>query len=368
MKRTPLYERHIEAGAKMVEFGGWEMPIQYEGVIKEHGAVRNRAGLFDVSHMGEIAVVGPDARAFVDKVVTNDISELKEGEIVYALLLNESGGTIDDLLVYCTGRRTGLDSFMLVVNASNIEKDFDWIATQKRDEDVSVKNVSDEYSLIALQGPESEAIIKKIFPDAGAVKYYNFAQADFMGEAATISRTGYTGEDGFEIYLKQNAVKLWDKLLATKGGASAPSPCGLAARDLLRIEAGYPLYGHELTDEIDPATAGLKWAVKKGDGTFIGKEGFAGKKPGKKRVGFTMEGRAVPREGYPIFIEGVEAGRVTSGTFSPTLQKPIGIGYIARQKEGFPKTGKTVEIEIRGKRFEAALTKMPFITVRTFSG
>jgi aminomethyltransferase len=363
MKRTPLYERHIEAGAKMVEFGGWEMPVRYEGVIKEHAAVRNRAGLFDVSHMGEIAVEGTGARAFVDRVVTNDVSELKNGEIVYALLLNESGGTIDDLLVYCTGR----DTFMLVVNASNIDKDFDWIASQKGEEDVSVKNISDEYSLLALQGPESAGIIEKIFPDAGGIKYYNFAQADFMGEKIILSRTGYTGEDGFEIYLKQNAVDLWDRLLATKGGLAA-SPCGIAARDLLRIEAGYPLYGHELTDEIDPATAGLKWAVKKGEASFIGKEGFAGKKPDKKRIGFLMEGRAVPREGYPIFIEGNEAGSVTSGTFSPTLQKPIGIGYIARQKEGFPKIGKMIEIEIRGKLFEAALSKIPFITVRTFSG
>lgn len=322
MKRTPLYQRHIEAGAKMVEFGGWEMPVQYEGVIKEHNAVRNRAGLFDVSHMGEIAVEGEDARSFVNRVVTNDVSELKDGEIVYSLLLNVNGGTIDDLLIYCTGK----DSFLLVVNASNIEKDFDWIAAQKGDENVSVKNISDEYSLIALQGPESAAIIKKVFPDAGNIKYYNFAEIDFMGETVILSRTGYTGEDGFEIYLKQNAENLWDKLLTTKGDSASASPCGLAARDLLRIEAGYPLYGHELNDEIDPATAGLKWAVKKGETLFIGRDGYAGKKPDKKRIGFTMEGRAVPREGYHIFIEGTAVGSVTSGTFSPTLQKPIGIG------------------------------------------
>jgi len=364
MKRTTLYERHIASGAKMVGFGGWEMPVQYEGVIKEHTAVRNRAGLFDVSHMGEFTIEGKDARSFIDRVVTNDVSQIKDGEIVYSLLLNENGGTIDDLLVYCIGD----DSFMLVVNASNIEKDFGWILSQKGEEEVTIKNLSDEYSLLALQGPESAEIIKNIFPNIGDIKYYNFALTEFMGETIILSRTGYTGEDGFEIYLKNNAVNLWDRLLTAKEGSSSPSPCGLAVRDLLRIEAGYPLYGHELTDEIDPATAGLKWAVKKGDRSFIGKDGFVDKKPDKKRIGFTMEGRAVPREGFQIFIAGVEAGSVTSGTFSPTLQKPIGIGYIARQGDRFPKTGEKIEIEIRGKLLEAVVSKMPFITTETFSG
>jgi len=361
MKKTALYEKHLQAGAKMVEFAGWQMPLQYAGVIKEHSSVREHAGLFDVSHMGEISVTGPDAREFVNWTVTNDVSGMKQGDIIYSLLLNEDGGTIDDLLVYCLGD----EDFLLIVNASNADKDFEWLKSLSSEEEVVVENVSDKYSLLALQGPKSAEILRKVLPFPEDLKYYGFTDTMFEGVPVTLSRTGYTGEDGFEILISEKAELLWETLIET-GKEAELAPCGLAVRDLLRIEAGYPLYGHELTEEIDPRSAGLKWAVKKGETEYVGKTAVDAVKPHKKRIGFEVDGRAVPREGFNIFIGEEQAGIVTSGTFSPSLQKPIGIGYISRTGKDLLSIGDSISVEIRGKKVPAKIIKMPFINTGVF--
>ena len=345
----------------MVEFAGWQMPLQYAGVIKEHASVREHAGLFDVSHMGEISVKGEDAREFLNWILTNDLSSIKPGDVIYSLLLNEDGGTIDDLLVCCVNE----EEFLLIVNASNSDKDFEWIKSLSSEEEVTVENISDSYSLLALQGPKSAEILQRVIPFDEKLKYYGFTGGIFEGVPVTISRTGYTGEDGFEILIPDKVEALWDAFLEA-GKEEGIAPCGLAVRDLLRIEAGYPLYGHELSDDIDPVTAGLKWAVKKGETEFVGKSSISDKKREKKRIGFEIEGRAVPREGFPIYIGEESAGIVTSGTFSPSLQKPIGIGYISRQGKEFFSSGDSIAVEIRGKKVPAKIVKMPFINTGVY--
>ncbi|MFQ5432602.1 MAG: glycine cleavage system aminomethyltransferase GcvT [Nitrospinota bacterium] len=363
MKKTPLYNRHVEAGAKMAEFGGWMMPIQYTGVLKEHAAVRSVAGVFDVSHMGEIVVEGGGAENFVNRLVTNDVSKLKKGDILYTPICRENGGVIDDLLVY----RLDELKFMLVVNASNTEKDFKWIISHA-DDSVDIKNVSDDYGLIALQGPKALEIFNKLARVSETLGYYTFYETDLGGAKIIVSRTGYTGEDGLEIYLTADkTVSLWDALMEA-GKDFGLSPAGLAARDLLRIEAGYPLYGHELDEDTDPVSAGLKWAVKMDAADFIGKSSLIDLKPAKKKIGVVMEGRSVPRQGYPIIMNGEKAGVITSGTFSPVLQKPVGIGYIFLNKNlgaNKLKRGNKLSVEIRGKEAAGEICRMPFIPSRT---
>jgi len=358
LKRTVLYQKHIDAGAKMVEFGGWEMPVQYKSVIREHNKVRNDAGIFDVSHMGEIEITGRDARQFVHYIVSNDIISMMPGKIVYSLLLNEKGGAIDDLLVYCMEE----SRFLLVVNASNSDKDFDWIAKKAEGKKVEVKNVSDNYALMAIQGPKADAIIRKICELPNIVKYYTFVEGEVDSVPAVISRTGYTGEDGYEIYIApEYAEQVWQALLDA-GVDEGLEPCGLASRDLLRIEAGYPLYGHELTEDITPIKAGLKWAVKKdADDEFVGKSGLDDTNRSEKRIGFVMEGRAAARERNPIYSGDTVIGVVTSGTFSPSLLKAVGMGYISKLGDSFPKCGEEIFIEVRGKKLPAKVSKMPFV-------
>jgi len=363
MKKTPLYERHVEAGAKMAEFAGWMMPILYTGVLKEHAAVRSTAGIFDVSHMGEIVVEGGGAEKFVNRLVTNDVSKLKQGRVLYTLLLKEDGGVLDDLLVY----RLAESKFMLVVNASNTEKDFKWISS-RADDSADVDNVSDDYGLIALQGPKAIEIFNKLTQVPKTLGYYTFFETDFGGAKIIVSRTGYTGEDGLEIYLPtKNTLSLWDALMEA-GKDFGLSQAGLAARDLLRIEAGYPLYGHELDEDTDPISAGLKWAVKMDAADFTGKSSLIGLIPAKKKIGIVMEGRSVPRQGYPIIIDGKKSGVITSGTFSPVLQKPIGIGYIFLNKNlevKRLKRGNKLSVEIRGKEAAGEICRMPFVPSRT---
>lgn len=352
----------------MAEFAGWMMPIMYTSVLKEHAAVRSSAGIFDVSHMGEIIVEGGGAENFVNRLVTNDVSKLKKGEILYTPICNEDGGVLDDLLVY----RLEKSKFMLVVNASNTEKNFRWI-TSHADDSVQVKDVSDSFGLIALQGPKALEIFSQVAHVPKTFGYYSFYEttidgADLSGDTVIVSRTGYTGEDGLEIYPKADkTLSLWDAL--TEAGKDfGLSPAGLAARDLLRIEAGYPLYGHELDEESDPVSCGLGWAVKMDAGDFIGKSSLIDLKPSKKKIGIVMEGRSVPRQGYPIIIDGQKAGVITSGTFSPVLQKPIGIGYIFLNKNlelKRLKRGNKLSVEIRGKEAAGEICRMPFIPPRT---
>ncbi len=346
----------------MVEFAGWLMPVQYSGVINELNAVHSRAGIFDVSHMGEIEIKGTGANRFVNRITTNDVSNATEGRIVYSLMLNETGGIIDDLLVYCLSP----ENFLLVVNASNIEKDFQWISAQVKGEDVQAVNRSDDFALLAVQGPNALAILAEICEIPATLPYYHFTHIPLSGAEAMISRTGYTGEDGFEIYLPpEKAGDVWN-LLMEKGKTRGLEPCGLGARDVLRIEAGYPLYGHELNEQTDPITAGLKWAVKKTDVDFIGKSRLPAGTPDRKRIGFTIEGRGIPREGYALLAGGKKIGEVTSGTFSPSLQKGIGMGYIAKTDGRFLSPGDRLDVEIRGKQVPAKVCRLPFVKHRTY--
>ena len=357
--RTPLYERHKALGARLVEFGGWEMPVQYSGILEEHRTVRERAGLFDVCHMGEFMVEGAGALAFLQGLVPNNVARLADHQALYSQILRPDGGTLDDLIIY----RMGEGSYMVVVNAGTMEKDWAWFSEQVAGKpDVTLTNASSATGLIALQGPRALAILQPLTPAPLAdIVYYHCLPGEVAGIACTISRTGYTGEDGFELDCAADTVgELWDKLLEA-GKTEGLLPAGLGARDTLRLEAGYCLYGHELTEQITPLEAGLGWTVKldKGD-DFIGREALATEKAqGLKRklVGIELTERGVPRAGYPILQNGAVVGELTSGAIGPTIGKPIGIGFM---ESGEMKPGATVEIEIRGKRIPAVITALPF--------
>ncbi|MBI5178906.1 MAG: glycine cleavage system aminomethyltransferase GcvT [Nitrospinae bacterium] len=355
MKKTVLYPWHVAAGAKIVEFGGWQMPVQYAGVLAEHEAVRQRAGIFDVSHMGEVFISGPDARAFVNRLVTNDISLLEHGAVAYSVMCDDEGHTIDDLLVYCMGPR----SFLLIVNASNAEKDFNWISTRIKGENVQALDRSADYGLIAVQGPLAAGIVAKVAPFPADLKYYHFCLAEWRGTQLLVSRTGYTGEDGVEIMVETaRTAELWDALMEA-GKDQGLAPAGLAVRDVLRIESGYSLYGHELDETADPISAGLSWVVKMDGHDFIGKPALQNLKPSRKKIAFIMEGKNIPRQGFHLKVDGAECGVVTSGTFSPVLQKPVGIGYISADRGLAP--GSRLSVDIRGKEAPASVCKLPFI-------
>jgi aminomethyltransferase len=361
LKRTPLYECHLEAGGKMVPFAGWEMPVQYSGVIEEHRAVRTAAGLFDVSHMGEVRVRGAGALAFLQGLTPNDVSKLVPGRAHYSGLLTEKATYIDDLLIY----RLGEADFLVVVNASNADRDFAWIAERTpaaNAADVEVTNVSDDYALLALQGPKALAILAPLASlDAGAIRYYGFAQGEVAGVPALLSRTGYTGEDGVELYLAPgDAPAVWRRLLA-EGAAHGLVPAGLGARDTLRLEAGMALYGHEIDETTTPLEAGLGWVVKLGKGDFLGREVLAAQQAqGVKRklVGFEVEGRGIGRQGYPVRdAAGAQVGAVTSGTFSPTFEKALGMAYVP---VGLDAPGTPLTLDVRGKAVAARVVPLPF--------
>lgn len=356
LKRTPLYDVYKDE-AKMVPFGGWEMPVQFSGIKQEHEAVRTKAGLFDVSHMGEVLVSGPDALALVQKLTTNDASKLKTGGAQYTVMCLENGGTIDDLLVY----RTGEQEYFLVINASNIEKDFSWISDHATDE-VLVRNISDDMAQLALQGPLAEKVLQRLTTsDLSEIGFFKFKQdVEIAGVKSLVSRTGYTGEDGFEIYFKaEEAPALWKAILA-EGESDGVIPCGLGARDTLRFEAAFPLYGQELSETISPLEAGLGFTVKPDKGDFIGREVLAmQKKEGvpRKLVGLEMIDRGIPRTHYPVYAGEELIGEVTTGTQSPTLKKNIGLALLRTE---YATVGEVVEVEIRRKKLKAKIVKTPF--------
>lgn len=365
MKKTPLYDKHRELGGKMVEFHDWLLPVQYSGIIEEHNRVRNAAGLFDVSHMGEITVEGPDATDFVQKMITNDISKTKDFRIVYSPMCYPDGGTVDDILVY----KYSPSFYLLVVNASNTDKDYEWLMKNKEGR-VEIKNVSGYYAQLALQGPEAEKILQKLVnARLGDMKFFDFIpEAEICGYSAIVSRSGYTGEDGFEIYVNSEfAPVLWDKLLDA-GREHGLVPAGLGARDTLRLEAALPLYGQELSENISPLEAGLDRFVKTDKNDFTGKKALVEKKAaGLKRrlAGFEMIDRGVPRTGYDIQVKGERIGFVTSGSFSPTLGKNLGMALV---DTAYSETGTEVEIVIRNRALKARIVQLPFYSKKYIKG
>lgn len=352
LKRTPLYEEHVKLGAKMVPFGGWEMPVQYTGILEEHLAVRTDVGMFDVSHMGEIEITGKRAEQFVNYLITNDVSRLNSGDVIYTTMCYPDGGTVDDLLAY----KYSTERYLLVVNAANKDKDLTHILQYKWD-DVTVTDLSDETAEIALQGPRAQEILQKLTAfDLNQIKYFGFAEIEVVGVPCLVSRTGYTGEDGFEIYFAPNlAPKIWNELLNL-----GVKPAGLGARDTLRFEACLPLYGHELSAEITPLEAGLGWAVKFNKEDFIGKEALlAQKTAGLKRkiVGLEMIGAGIPRQGYEIVFNQRGVGFVTSGTFAPYLKKNLAMAMVDLEAA---EIGTEVDVIIRGKGVRARVISRPF--------
>lgn len=359
LKRTPLYDEHVELGARMIPFAGFEMPVQYrEGVRNEHIQVRRQAGVFDVSHMGEFMIRGASARAFVDYLVTNDVSRLERNQALYTVMCKRDGGIVDDLLVY-----RFQDRLRLVVNAANIEKDFAWVEARLEDfgsDDVELTDESEEIGLLALQGPESEAIVDPLTDlDAGGIGYYRFAEGSVAGEPCVLSRTGYTGEDGFEIYCAAAATpKIWNAILDAGGGRV--KPVGLGARDTLRLEMGYALYGNDIDEETNPLEAGLGWTVKLHKGDFVGREALREQKERgleRKLCGFVMAGRVFPRPGYEIRVDGERVGEVRSGTVGPSVGEGIGTGYVPPEHAA---VGSEIEVVVRGRAAPAEVVKTPF--------
>ncbi len=356
LKRTPLYALHEKHGARLVEFAGWEMPVDFGSVVDEHMRVRQQAGLFDVSHMGEFIVEGPDAEQLLQRLTPNDVSKLTIGRAHYSALTTESGGFVDDLLVY----RTGDTSYLIVVNAANIDKDFEWMDS-RRSGNVTLRNVSDDYALMALQGPNAEAILGSLTDvDLASMKYYRFVDDEVLGEKAMVSRTGYTGEDGFEIMVAgERALAVAEELL-DRGADHGLKPVGLAARDTLRLEAKMALYGNDIDDEHTVLEADLGWIVKLGKGDFLGREVLARQKEeGVQRmlIGFEMVDRRIARRGYPVFLGDEEHGEVTSGSFAPYLKKNIGLAYLPIEATD---AGTEFEVGIRGRRAKARVVPTPF--------
>ncbi len=358
LKRTPLYEQHKELGARLVEFSGWEMPVQYSSIIDEHNAVRTHAGLFDVSHMGEFKANGADALAFLQNLVPNDVSKLAIGQALYTQLCQPDAGVIDDLLIY----RLSEENYMLVVNAGNIDNDYAWVEQQSKNfPNLQLDNQSDTTALLALQGPEAQTILQPLTSvDLANIRYYHFEAGLVDGVNCIISRTGYTGEDGFELYFAPvDAPKLWNDLLDA-GKPQGLLPAGLGARDTLRLEAGYCLYGHELNEQTNSLEAGLSWTVKLNKGDFIGRDALVKiKEQGveRKLIGVEMIERGVCRSEYVIYDNEHPIGSLTSGAPSPTLHKNIGMGYVVA---AHAKVGEEVTIDIRGKKVAARIVALPF--------
>jgi glycine cleavage system T protein (aminomethyltransferase) len=353
LKKTPLNQLAHELGGKMIEFGGWEMPVQFTSIIDEHNAVRSRVGLFDVSHMGEILIQGPESLALLQKCTCNDVSKLEDGRAQYNGLLYPTAGFVDDTLVY----RMGADDYFVVVNAANSDKDFDWLLQCAEGMDVSVRNASAEYAQLALQGPEAQRVLQPLTDvDLAPMKYYRFALGKVDGAPAIVSRTGYTGEDGFEIYVApDDGPRIFKKLVA-----AGVTPCGLGARDTLRLEAKMALYGNDIDHSTTPLEADLGWIVKLEKGDFMGREVLEREKaegPRRKLVGFEMIERGIARHAYPVVDGREEIGVVTSGSHSPTLKKAIGLAYLPLDKS-VPGTEFTVLI--RGKEARARVIPTPF--------
>jgi aminomethyltransferase len=355
LKRTPFYEIHRALGAKIVPFAGFEMPVQYPtGITAEHKAVRERSGLFDVSHMGEFFVTGPQAVEFVSYVTTNDVAKLAIGQVHYSTILNDRGTIEDDCLVYRFA-----DKLMMVVNASNVDKDYAHISRHLAKFDAQLENRSDEIALLALQGPQAVEILRPLTrTDLGSIGYYHFAEGEVAGSPSIISRTGYTGEDGFELYFDNRyASAIWEALI----GTGRVTPAGLGARDTLRLEMGMALYGNDIDDTTTPLEANLAWLVKLAKGDFVGRDALVRQKEAgipRKLVGFVLDDkRSIARHGYGVVYQGAPSGEVRSGTMSPTLGIPIGTCYLPTAAA---KEGTALEIDVRGKRVAATVAKTPF--------
>jgi aminomethyltransferase len=357
IKKTQLCAEHERLGGKMVEFGGWWMPVRFSGIMEEHQAVRSSAGLFDVSHMGEVLITGPDALRFTNTLVTNNVEKLEQNQALYTCMCYPSGGIVDDLLVYRLPQ-----GYLLVVNAANIDKDFGWIV-EHAEGDVQIQNESPEYIQIALQGPRAAEILAPLTDlKLESIGFYRYGLGTVLGQPAIVSRTGYTGEDGFEVYMKGGeleASRLWRGILE-RGAAFNVMPVGLGARDTLRLEMGYMLYGNDITQETTPLEAGLGWVTKLKKGPFIGRDALMEQKErGLRRslIAFTVEGRSAPRHGYPLLFDGEPSGEVTSGGFSPSLEQGIGMGYLSTEAQA--REGQFA-VDIRGKSVPALRVSLPF--------
>ncbi|MBI2619157.1 MAG: glycine cleavage system aminomethyltransferase GcvT [Ignavibacteriales bacterium] len=359
MKRTPFYEIHRSLGARLIEFGGYEMPVQYpSGIVQEHLKVRESVGVFDVSHMGEFEVRGRDAQAFLQRMTVNDVSKLSEGKAQYSAMCYDDGGIVDDLLVYHCG-----DSYMLVVNASNRAKDFEWLSMHITG-DVTVNDSSDRTALLAVQGPKAPATLQKLTKRVlSAIQYYRFVRDSLANVDMMISRTGYTGEVGFELYFEadpKKASEVWNAIFEA-GREFDIAPVGLGARDTLRLEMGYCLYGNDIDQTTHPLEAGLGWITKIDKGEFVGRPALVAatnKGLARKLVGFTLPDRNLARHGYELKKNGKSIGQVTSGTFSPTLQKGVGLGFVSPDS-AMP--GTVLTVDIRGKEIPATVVSLPFV-------
>jgi aminomethyltransferase len=354
-RRTPLYETHVRAGARLVEFAGWEMPVQYAGILAEHEAVRTRVGLFDVSHMGEVVFRGPRALEALNRVFTNDLSKIADGQAQYGCLCRESGGIVDDVVVY----RRSAEDLLVCVNAGNRAKDFEWLAGHAGGADV--KNESDDWAQLALQGPLAAQLLQRLAKvDLSQLRSYRFTSGEVAGVACLVARTGYTGEDGFELFCPAaDGPRLWSALVEA-GGPERIVPCGLGARDSLRLEMAYRLYGSDMDDSTTPLEAGLAWVVKLDKGDFVGRDALRRQREqgvARKLVGFTLTDAGIPRHGYPVLQDGRKVGEVTSGTRSPTLEIPIGLAYVPT---ALAAEGSSFAVEIRGRAAAARVVKTPF--------
>ncbi len=359
LKTTPLLGLHKELGAKLVPFVGWNMPIQFAGVLSEHTCVRERVGLFDVSHMGEIEVKGKDAKKFLQFLLSNNVEKMFDGSILYSLMCYETGGVVDDLLAY----RFSENHYFLCVNASNSDKDYDWIARHASSFNVSIKNTSSETSQLALQGPDAKNVLQSLCGiSLDDLSYYNFRKGMVNNVESLVSRTGYTGEDGFELYLSPEKVSEVFRSLMEQGRSYGIQPIGLGARDTLRIEMGYPLYGNEIDNNPTPLDAGLGWVIKFDKGEFLGRGSLLKQKeqgsPRRKLVGLKLLTRGVPRAHYQVFKNGESVGEVTSGTFSPTLNTGVGLCYVSSE---YSDIGNHLDVKIRDQLVATEVIQLPFV-------
>ena len=359
LKATPLLGLHKELGAKLVPFVGWNMPIQFAGVLSEHICVRERVGLFDVSHMGEIEVKGKDAKKFLQFLLSNNVEKMFDGSILYSLMCYETGGVVDDLLAY----RFSENHYFLCVNASNSDKDYDWIARHASSFNVNIKNTSSEISQLALQGPDAKNVLQSLCDiSLDDLSYYNFRKGMVNNVESLISRTGYTGEDGFELYLSPEKVSEVFRSLMEQGRSYGIQPIGLGARDTLRIEMGYPLYGNEIDNNPTPLDAGLGWVIKFDKGEFLGRGSLLKQKeqgsPRRKLVGLKLLTRGVPRAHYQVFKNGESVGEVTSGTFSPTLNTGVGLCYVSSE---YSDIGNHLDVKIRDQLVATEVIQLPFV-------
>ncbi|MDO4711330.1 MAG: glycine cleavage system aminomethyltransferase GcvT [Peptostreptococcaceae bacterium] len=364
-KKTPLYEEHLKAGGKVVDYAGWFLPVEYKGLVPEHEAVRNRVGMFDVSHMGEITLLGKDARRFADHLTTNNIQTLDDGRVIYGFLCDESGGVVDDLLTY----RASEEDIYLVVNAANVDKDHQWILDHKAGFDVEVKNVSDETGEVAVQGPDAEKTLQKLTDyDLSSIPFFAFRRNVMIaGVECMISRTGYTGEDGFEVYsTREGIVKVWNAVLEA-GAEFGIEPCGLGCRDTLRFEAALPLYGHEISAEITPLEAGFKFFVDLNKEDFIGKKALSEQHAAgapRKIIGLELLGKGIAREGMKVVKDGKEIGHVTTGYLSPTLKKAIANVLLEADEAVLD---SEVKVLMRNREVDAKLISKRFLNKNTKS-